>query len=64
MTVFNSIIAGKARKSAGNATFYTRLGVNCYRQKPSPKENQTYTVNQLKQQKVYKFMKANIDGAT
>lgn len=62
MTIFNSIIAGTSRKSAGNATFYQRLGTNCYRQKPSPKEGRTYTQNQLKQQKLYKFIKANIDA--
>lgn len=62
MAIFNSIIAGTSRKSAGNATFYQRLGTNCYRQKPSPKEGRTYTQNQLKQQKLYKFIKANIDA--
>lgn len=62
MTIFSSIIAGTSRKSAGNATFYQRLGTNCFRQKPSPKEGRTYSVNQLKQQKLYKFIKANIDA--
>lgn len=62
MAIFNSIIAGTSRKSAGNATFYQRLGTNCFRQKPVPKEGKTYSVNQLKQQKLYKFMKANIDA--
>lgn len=62
MAIFNSIIAGTSRKSAGNATFYQRLGTNCFRQKPVPKEGRTYSVNQLKQQKLYKFMKANIDA--
>lgn len=62
MSIFNSIIAGTTRKSAGNATFYQRLGTNCFRQKPSPKEGRTYTQNQLKQQKLYKFIKANIDA--
>lgn len=62
MAIFNSIIAGTSRKSAGNATFYQRLGTNCFRQKASPKEGRTYSVNQLKQQKLYKFIKANIDA--
>lgn len=62
MAIFNSIIAGTSRKSAGNATFYQRLGTNCFRQKPVPKEGKTFSVNQLKQQKLYKFMKANIDA--
>lgn len=62
MAIFNSIIAGISRKSAGNATFYQRLGTNCFRQKPVPKEGRTYSVNQLKQQKLYKFIKANIDA--
>lgn len=62
MTIFSSIIAGTSRKSAGNATFYQRLGTNCFRQKPSPKEGRTYSQNQLKQQKLYKFIKANIDA--
>lgn len=62
MAIFNSIIAGTSRKSAGNATFYQRLGTNCFRQKPVPKEGRTYSVNQLKQQKLYKFIKANIDA--
>lgn len=62
MAIFNSIIAGASRKSAGNATFYQRLGTNCFRQKPVPKEGRTYSVNQLKQQKLYKFIKANIDA--
>lgn len=62
MAIFNSIIAGTSRKSAGNATFYQRLGTNCFRQKASPKEGRTYSANQLKQQKLYKFIKANIDA--
>lgn len=62
MAIFNSIIAGTSRKSAGNATFYQRLGTNCFRQKPVPKEGRTFSVNQLKQQKLYKFIKANIDA--
>lgn len=62
MAIFNSIIAGASRKSAGNATFYQRLGTNCFRQKPVPKEGRTFSVNQLKQQKLYKFIKANIDA--
>lgn len=62
MAIFNSIIAGTSRKSAGNATFYQRLGTNCFRQKPVPKEGRTSSVNQLKQQKLYKFIKANIDA--
>lgn len=62
MAIFNSIIAGTSRKSAGNATFYQRLGTNCFRQKAAPKEGRTYSVSQLKQQKLYKFIKANIDG--
>lgn len=62
MAIFNSIIAGTSRKSAGNATFYQRLGTNCFRQKPVPKEGRSFSVNQLKQQKLYKFIKANIDA--
>lgn len=62
MAIFNSIIAGTSRKSAGNATFYQRLGTNCFRQKPVPKEGRAFSVNQLKQQKLYKFIKANIDA--
>lgn len=62
MAIFNSIIAGTSRKSAGNATFYQRLGTNCFRQKPVPKEGRAFSVNQLMQQKLYKFIKANIDA--
>lgn len=63
MAIFRSIITGSARKSAGDATFYKRIGVQIFRQKPLPKENPTFTVAQKKQQKVFKFMKANLDAS-
>lgn len=62
MAILNSIVVGKARKSAGNATFYQRLGVNCFRQKVTPKENPKFSSAQKKQQKLYSFIKENIDA--
>lgn len=62
MTIFRSIAVGKARKSAGDLTYYTRLGINCFRAKPTRSESFRPSIGQLKQQKIYKFMKANIDA--
>lgn len=63
MAIFQSIVFEKGRKSAGNATFYRRIGVQIARSKPLPKENPTFTTAQRKQQKVFKFMKANVDAS-
>lgn len=64
MAIQRSIITGSARKSAGDATFYKRIGVQMFRQKPLPKENPTFSVAQKKQQSVFRFMKANIDASS
>ena len=63
MAVFQSISLEKARKSAGNVTFYSRIGVQMARSKPMRKENAQFSVAQRKQQKVFKFMKANVDAS-
>lgn len=62
MGIYSSIVVGTAKKSAGEATFYKRLGTNCFRKKVGKRENAKFSVAQLKQQKLYKFIKANIDG--
>lgn len=63
MGILNSVLVGKARKSAGNITTYNRLGVSCFRQKPTRSPGYKSTVPQLMQQSVYRFMKANFDAA-
>lgn len=63
MAVIQSTIFEKAKKANGNTVYYRRIGVQMARSKPMPKENATYTTSQLKQQKVFRFFKANIDDS-
>lgn len=63
MSVIQSTIFEKARKVNGNTVYYRRIGVQMARSKPLPKENPTFTTAQKKQQKVFKFMKANVDAS-
>lgn len=63
MGILNSVALGKSRKSAGNITFYNRLGVGCFRQKPSANPSYRPSVAQSMQQKVFKFFKANVDAS-
>lgn len=61
MGILNSVALGKSRNSAGNITFYNRIGVGCFRQKAGVSPNYKPSVAQQMQQKVFKFIKANID---
>lgn len=61
MGILNSVALGKSRKSAGNVTFYNRLGVGCFRQKQSPNPSYKPSIAQAMQQKVFKFFKINVD---
>lgn len=63
MGILNSVALGKSRKSAGNITFYKRLGVGCFRQKPSANPSYRPSIAQSMQQKVFKFFKANVDAS-
>lgn len=63
MGILNSIVLGKSRKSAGGATFYVRLGVPCFRQKPVRSEGYKSSVPQRMQQSVFRFTKANVDAS-
>ena len=63
MGILNSVALGKSRNSAGNITFYNRIGVGCFRQKAGVSPNYKPTVAQQMQQKVFKFIKANIDAS-
>lgn len=62
MGILNSIVVGKARNKAGSAVFYTRMGVSCFREKAVLSKNRSYSAAQLAQQKVYKFIKTNLDA--
>ena len=62
MSILNSIVVGKARNKAGSAVFYTRMGVPCFREKAVLSKNRSYSAAQLAQQKVYKFIKTNLDA--
>ena len=62
MGILNSIVVGKARNKAGSAVFYTRMGVPCFREKAVLSKNRSYSAAQLAQQKVYKFIKTNLDA--
>ena len=63
MGILNSVALGKSRNSAGNITFYNRIGVGCFRQKAGVSPNYKPTVAQQMQQRVFKFIKANIDAS-
>ena len=63
MGILNSVALGKSRNSAGNITFYNRIGVGCFRQKAGVAPNYKPTVAQQMQQRVFKFIKANIDAS-
>lgn len=63
MGILNSIALGKSRKSAGNVTFYGRLGVSCFRQKPVRSPGYKSSVAQQMQQSVFRFMKQNVDAS-
>ena len=63
MGILNSVLIGKGRKSAGNITTYNRLGVSCFRQKPTLSPNYKPSVGQRQQQSVFRFFKANADQA-
>lgn len=63
MGILNSVALGKSRNSAGNITFYNRIGVGCFRQKAGVSQNYKPSVAQQMQQKVFKFIKANIDAS-
>ena len=63
MGILNSVALGKSRNSAGNITFYNRIGVGCFRQKAGVSPNYKPTVAQQQQQKVFKFIKANLDAS-
>lgn len=62
MGILNSVALGKSKKSAGNVNFYNRIGVPCFRQKPAKRGNAGATQAQLMQQKVYRFIKINMDA--
>lgn len=61
MGILNSVALGKSRNSAGNITFYNRIGVGCFRQKAGVSPNYKPTAAQQMQQRVFKFIKSNID---
>ena len=63
MGILNSVALGKSRNSAGNITFYNRIGVGCFRQKSGVSPNYKPTAAQQMQQRVFKFIKANIDAS-
>lgn len=63
MGILNSVALGKSRNSAGNITFYNRIGVGCFRQKAGVSPNYKPTVAQQMQQRVFKFIKANLDAS-
>ena len=62
MGILNSIVVGKARNKAGSAVFYTRMGVPCFREKAVTSKNRSFSTTQLAQQKLYKFVKQNLDA--
>lgn len=61
MGILRSVALGKSRKSAGELTFYNRIGIPCFRQKPARSPGYKSTVPQRMQQSVFRFMKANVD---
>lgn len=61
MGILRSVALGKSRKSAGELTFYNRIGVPCFRQKPARSPGYKSTVPQRMQQAVFRFTKANVD---
>lgn len=63
MGILNSVALGKSRNSAGNITFYNRIGVGCFRQKAGVSPNYKPTAAQQMQQRVFKFVKSNIDAS-
>lgn len=63
MGILNSVALGKSRNSAGNITFYNRIGVGCFRQKAGVSPNYKPSVAQQMQQRAFKFVKANIDAS-
>lgn len=63
MGILRSVALGKSRKSAGELTFYQRIGVPCFRQKPARSPGYKSSVPQRMQQSVFRFMKANMDAA-
>lgn len=63
MGILRSVALGKSRKSAGELTFYQRIGVACFRQKPAKSPGYKSSVPQRMQQSVFRFMKANMDAA-
>lgn len=63
MGILRSVALGKSRKSAGELTFYQRIGVPCFRQKPTRSPGYKSSVPQRMQQSVFRFMKANLDAA-
>lgn len=63
MAISRSLATGKSRKSAGDLTYYTRLGVACFRQKPTRSPGYKSSVPQRMQQAVFRFMKQNVDAS-
>lgn len=63
MGILRSVALGKSRKSAGELTFYQRIGVACFRQKPAKSPGYKSSVPQRMQQSVFRFIKANMDVA-
>lgn len=63
MGILRSVALGKSRKSAGELTFYQRIGVACFRQKPAKSPGYKSSVPQRMQQSVFRFIKANMDAA-
>lgn len=63
MAVSRNLATGKSRKSAGDFTYYTRLGVACFRQKPARSPGYKSSVPQRMQQSVFRFMKQNVDAS-
>lgn len=63
MGILRSVALGKSRKSAGELTFYNRIGVACFRQKPTLSPGYKPSVPQRMQQSVFRFFKKNMDAA-
>lgn len=63
MAISRNLATGKSRKSAGDFTYYTRLGVACFRQKPARSPGYKSSVPQRMQQSVFRFMKQNVDAS-
>lgn len=62
MGILNSVLVGKARNSAGNITTYNRLGVSCFRQKPSLSPGYVPSAAQRQQRRVYQYVKTVINN--